>query len=458
MKPMFLWLLKPSKSTLSLVLELQLRSTRSILQLFAIDEMANLHDPILHLIQKKLTQLEEEVINQHIKDISQRFFPPRLKMVEEMANQLLAMRSMPPVGKLWAHNFVQRQPELKMRMVRKKDYQRAKCEDPAIYSQWFTLVQNIKAKYGILDKDTYNFDETGFMMGMIFNGIVVTTLDGRGRAQLVQSGNREWATVIQAVSRDGWVVPPFIILAAQYHQLAWHQECELPATWRIRPTENGWTTNEAGLEFIKHFDKHTAKRAQGPYRLLVLDGHESHHSTEFELYYKSHNIITLCMPAHSSHQLQPLDVGCFGPLKVAYGQQIEWLMRAHINHITKLEFLCAFREAFHIAITSKNICGGWAGAGLIPYDPERVLSKLDIQLRTPTPTGLPAIQSQWTAKTPHNAVEATSQQELIKACIQSHQNSSPTTLLEAVDQMAKGTMAVMHQVPYYVQRSQNYKS
>jgi hypothetical protein len=28
-------------------------------------------------------------------------------------------------------------------------------------------VQNVKAKYGIVDEDTYNFDEIGFIMGVI---------------------------------------------------------------------------------------------------------------------------------------------------------------------------------------------------------------------------------------------------------------------------------------------------
>lgn len=52
-------------------------------------------------------------------------------------------------------------------------------------------MQNIKAKYGILDDDSYNFDETGFIIGMIFAGIVVITSDGRMRAKLAQPGNRE---------------------------------------------------------------------------------------------------------------------------------------------------------------------------------------------------------------------------------------------------------------------------
>jgi hypothetical protein len=32
---------------------------------------------------------------------------------------------------------------------------------------WFELVEQTKAKYGICDKDVYNFDEAGFMMGKI---------------------------------------------------------------------------------------------------------------------------------------------------------------------------------------------------------------------------------------------------------------------------------------------------
>ena len=126
-------------------------------------------------------------------------------------------------------------------------------------------------------------------------------------------------------------------------------------------------------------------RTIGGYRLLVLDGHESHHSDEFEEYCKEHNIITLCMPAHSSHILQPLDVGCFGPLKKAYGQQIEDMMQAYITHITKDDFFPAFHAAFNIAMTESNIQGGFRGAGLLPFDPKSVISTLDLKLKTPTP-------------------------------------------------------------------------
>jgi hypothetical protein len=61
------------------------------------------------------------------------------------------------------------------------------------------------------------------------------------------------------------------------------------------------------------------------------------------------------MPPHASHLLQPLDVGCFGPLKTAYSKQIEHLVKNNVHHITKVEFLLAFKQAFDQAFTLSNI-------------------------------------------------------------------------------------------------------
>jgi hypothetical protein len=80
--------------------------------------------------------------------------------------------------------------------------------------------------------------------------------------------------------------------------------------------------------------------------MLVLDGHKSHESAEFQEYCISHNIITLGLPAYSSHLTQPLDVRCFSILKRAYSCQIETFIKAHINHITKVEFFLVFKAAY----------------------------------------------------------------------------------------------------------------
>lgn len=187
---------------------------------------------------RKLSDLEESTIIQYILDLDARSFPPRLCGVQDMANRLLADRDAPPIGTRWASNFVRRHPELKTRFNRKYDYQRAQCEDPNMIWGWFHLVRNTIAKYGISESDIYNFDETGFMMGVISTGIVVTSAERRGRPRLVQQGNREWVTVIQGINSQGWTIPPFIVVAGQYHLSAWYDDRSLPSDWVIATTHN----------------------------------------------------------------------------------------------------------------------------------------------------------------------------------------------------------------------------
>jgi RecB family endonuclease NucS len=121
-----------------------------------------------------------------------------------MADSLLAERHRDPVGENWAKTFVKRQPELKVKFNRKYEYKRALCEDPKVIEGWFRLVQNMKAKYGILDEDTYNFDETGFTMGMISTGAVVMAADRRGQSLAVANTKQYpgiWVA-IEANSRE----------------------------------------------------------------------------------------------------------------------------------------------------------------------------------------------------------------------------------------------------------------
>lgn len=146
------------------------------------------------------------------------------------------------------------------------------------------------------------------------------------------------------------------------------------------------------------------------------------------------------MPPHSSHLTQPLDVGCFSVLKRAYGRQIETFIKAHINHITKVEFFLAFTAAYRESITVRNCRAGFRGAGLIPFDPQAVLSKLDVRLRTSTPPRAPSSDvDPWVSRTPSNPTEALSRTTLVRNRIACHQGSSPTPLFETVAALAKGT-------------------
>jgi hypothetical protein len=391
---------------------------------------------------KKLTQREEEVIVSYILDLDTRGFAPTYAAVRDMADRLLAARGAGQVGVHWARNFVKRTDSLKTRFNRAYDRQRALCEDPVLIKSWFELVEQTKVKYGICDEDVWNFDEAGFMMGKITTQLVVTGAERRGRPKAIQPGNREWATLIAGINAAGWSIPPFIILTGQYHLSAWYEEAAIPRDWVIAVSDNGWTTNKLGVEWLKHFNAHTKTRTIGARRLLILDGHESHNSLEFQELCKENNIYTLRMPPHSSHLLQPLDVGCFSPLKRAYSREIESLIRDHINHVTKLEFLPAVKAAYDRSFTPANIRSAFQGAGLVPHQPDVVLSKLDVQLRTPTPPAALA-EAIWEARTPSNVRELEAQSTLIRERVRKHKSSSPASIIEMLDQFKKGAEVMM---------------
>ena len=289
-------------------------------------------------------------------------------------------------------------------------------------------------KYGIQPEDLYNFDETGFIMGQITSSMVVTRSDRREKAKSVQPGNREWATVIECINSSGWCIPPFVIVKGVYHLSNWTTESGFPDDWVIKPTPNGWTNNETGLDWIQHFDKHTKSRSTGGYRMLIIDGHESHISAEFDQYCKDNNIITVSMPAHSSHILQPLDVALYSPLKRAYDHQINLFIRASINHIIKSEFFIAYLATHNAIFTEKNMKAGFKGAGVSPWNPDSVISKLDVRIQTPTPSeSRSSTGHEWKSQTPSNPQQTRSQSTLIKNRISNHQGSSPTPILDAID-------------------------
>ena len=114
--------------------------------------------------------------------------------------------------------------------------------------------------------------------------------------------------------------------------------------------------------------------------MLVLDSYESYINAEFDEYCKENGIISFCLPAHSSHLIQLLDVGVFSPLKRVYSIQISFLTRVGITYITKDDFFPVFRAAFEVVFTEKNAKSGFRGSGLVLFNLETVISKLDIRL------------------------------------------------------------------------------
>ncbi|PWW79434.1 CENP-B protein, partial [Tuber magnatum] len=146
--------------------------------------------------------------------------------------------------------------------------------------------------------------------------------------------------VVEAVSGDGRVLCPMIINKGKAHYMGWYAKLKKGDLAIFGVSEKGWSNEKLGLQWLREiFDIETRVRAGNKYRLLILDGNNSHFNWEFFDFCLNTKIISLYLPAHSTHLLQPLDMGLFSPLQCYYSNGLnEFIQKGHAG-MNKEEFL-----------------------------------------------------------------------------------------------------------------------
>jgi DDE superfamily endonuclease len=110
----------------------------------------------------------------------------------------------------------------------------------------------------------------------------------------------------------------------------------------------------------------------------VVDGHSSHLNMNFINLCNDRQILLMILPPHSTHQLQPLNVGCFAPLARFYTNELNKLISHSLglNDMGKRLFLKLFWPAWRQAFTESNIISAWSKTGLFPLNLDMVLASL----------------------------------------------------------------------------------
>ena len=121
------------------------------------------------------------------------------------------------------------------------------------------------------------------------------------------------------------------------------------------------------------FDPQTREQANQKPRVLICDGFGMHETLEALEFCFENNIILCRLPSHTSHKLQPYDVGVFASLKEAYRDEADRLFRGGVNTIGKQHFTSLYSPTREKAFTKRNITAGWAACGLFPFNLDRVL-------------------------------------------------------------------------------------
>lgn len=138
---------------------------------------------------------------------------------------------------------------------------------------------------------------------------------------------------------------------------------------RLGYSKKGYIDGSIGVDWIKHFDKHTKAKAAGRRRLLLVDGHASHYTFGFLDYARQNRIHILCYPSHSTHIFQGLDVVIFSALKRCWTEARDNFERNKRVRVSKANFLSIYAEAHEKALTPENIRAAFRKTGVVPFDP-----------------------------------------------------------------------------------------
>ena len=152
----------------------------------------------------------------------------------------------------------------------------------------------------------YNVDETG--LSVVHSPSKVVAQVGRNVYSLTSGERGKTHTVVSCVSASGQALPPMLIYPRKKCVPEHFKKGAVPNTL-FSNSGNGWINTDLYLEWFKFFVANIRPV------LLIQDGHGSHVSIELIELARAHNIHLLCLPAHTTHVLQPLDVAVFKSFK-----------------------------------------------------------------------------------------------------------------------------------------------
>jgi hypothetical protein len=96
-------------------------------------------------------------------------------------------------------------------------------------------------KYGILDQDIWNMDETSFCISIGRDQLVITKQ--KRQLYLGIPTNHESATVVKAISSSSHYIPVFLILPGVKHMAYWYQDPDLDLNMVVSLSDSGYTND-----------------------------------------------------------------------------------------------------------------------------------------------------------------------------------------------------------------------
>lgn len=342
---------------------------------------ATLHDRLTGRIQfgvssgppKYLTDDEENELALFLKNCAKVGYARNRLQVINLVQQIVAKKNLDvKVTHGWWESFKRRHHDLTLRTAERLAYIRMVSSSDAILDNYFDVLESTLSENDLLERPCaiFNMDESG--MPLDPPSLKIVTSAGIKHSQAVCSGNKAQVTVVACCNAAGYVLPPMVI----FDRKTLKPELttgEVPGTM-YGLSSNGWIDTELFEMWFRH---HFLAYAP-PVRplLLLLDGHSSHFQPSFIRAAAEEQVIVFCLPPNTTHLTQPLDKGCFGPLKMFWREACQNYLSSNPSRVvTRFQFSKLFSEAWHKGMTMLNVVAGFRVTGVYPLNRDALKPK-----------------------------------------------------------------------------------
>ncbi|XP_052074500.1 uncharacterized protein LOC127712221 isoform X2 [Mytilus californianus] len=248
-----------------------------------------------------------------------------------------------PLSLAWFCGMIKRWPDLKVVKQRALEVVKANTANKENISKYFNELEKALLRNNLIDKPhlIYNVDEKSVAI----------------------SGKGERVTILGCGNAIGNALPPFFIFPGQKMDDKLVEGSSPGTVGTVSKT--GESNSDIFMDFLhNHFMKIVPDTG---FVLLLLDGHTSHIPVGTFEWARNHNIVLQLIPAHTSHFLQPLDVGCYGLLQDIYNSLCHKTIRTKncaLDHNDVCPMVC---KAYKNALSTNNLQSAFRKTGIYPF-------------------------------------------------------------------------------------------
>ena len=235
---------------------------------------------------------------------------------EQLASKV-AQKPLNPPSRAWVNDFCARNG---LRLAKRREIEAARLK-VGFFDDLCLFLRQLDSELADTPASLiFNADETMLSGKRQYKGVVPM------EAQVAigpESQDRQHMTAMVTVSASGAKVPLFLILSGLQNlsdSLSFARE----RCW-IATSANGWMTKYLFLDYVINFCHWLSfyrmslpSDIRSKTAVLILDGHSTRMNPGALEYLKRFNVKVVTLPAHTTHILQPFDVGLAGAFKSTF--------------------------------------------------------------------------------------------------------------------------------------------